>query len=73
MTYKCPTCSSSIVDTTHINEFLDNEISLTPMPNDYKDMMVKILCNDCHKESDVKFHIIALKCQCCGGFNTRKI
>lgn len=71
--YKCPTCSSSIINTEHMNQFLDNEISLTPMPEDYKDMMVKILCNDCHNEGEVKFHVIGLKCQSCGGFNTRKV
>lgn len=72
-TYKCPTCSCSIVDTDGINEFLDNEIALTPMPEDLKDLVITILCNDCHHETNTKFHIVALKCGHCGGFNTRKI
>lgn len=71
--YKCPICSSSIIDTKEIDEIIQEEINLTPMPVDYNNTFVKILCNDCHNENDVKFHIIGLKCNNCGSFNTRKI
>jgi len=71
--YKCPMCSASIVETTELNTIIDAEVNATQMPEDYKDIMVKILCNDCHKESNIKFHIVGLKCQECGGYNTRKI
>jgi len=71
--YKCPLCFQSIVDTDLLNQYIDQEISLTPMPDDYKDLMIKILCNDCHKESETKFHIFGLKCQHCQGYNSRRI
>lgn len=71
--YKCPMCSASIVETNELNKIIDAEVNATAMPEDYKDIMIKILCNDCHKESNVKFHIVGLKCQECGGYNTRKI
>ena len=70
--YKCPICSVTVVDTTEYNKLLDTEISQTPMPQDYKDTKVTILCNDCHKENEVGFHIIAHKCTDCGGYNTRR-
>jgi RING finger/CHY zinc finger protein 1 len=41
--------------------------------------MVKVLCNDCHEESTVKFHIFGHKCASekdgvvCGSYNTRRI
>jgi hypothetical protein len=36
---------------------------------------VKILCNDCHEESECKFHIVGLKCghEGCGSYNTRQV
>ena len=30
-----------------MNKQLDNEIENTPMPEEYRDKKVKILCNDC--------------------------
>ena len=42
------------------------------MPEIYKIGLLKILCSDCHNESNVP-HIIGLKCQSCGGYNTRRI
>ena len=71
--YKCPVCAKSIVETSSLNSFLDQEIQLTPMPIEYLNVKFNILCNDCHTESNTKFHVIGLKCQNCGGYNTRKI
>lgn len=71
--YKCPTCSKSIVKMDMINKYIDLEIENTEMPDEYKDLMVEILCNDCHNKDSVKFHIIGLKCGSCGSYNTRKI
>jgi RING finger/CHY zinc finger protein 1 len=70
--FKCPVCSISLYDMTEINTFIDQEIAQTPMPPEYKDTMVNILCNDCHEESSVVFHVIGHKCVC-GSYNTRKI
>jgi RING finger/CHY zinc finger protein 1 len=73
VTCTCPICSASIIETDFLNKLLDSEIEATPMPNEYKDIDVKILCNDCHQESTSKFHIIGMKCYLCGGYNTRNI
>ena len=36
---------------------------------------IRILCNDCHKESVVRWHCVAQKCPGagCGGYNTRQM
>lgn len=54
-------------------EFLDNEIENTPMPEEYENMKVDILCRDCHVKSYVKFHVAGLKCSNCAGYNTTRI
>lgn len=72
-TYKCPICSVSIIDTSEFNKLMDQEIDMTLMPEEYKDVKITILCNDCHNESETNFHIVGLKCDKCGGYNTRKI
>lgn len=69
----CPICTVSLVQSDDYNKFMDDEIANTPMPDDYKDMKVNILCNDCHNEAEVPFHIIGYKCLECGSYNTRKI
>ncbi|CAB3376471.1 Hypothetical predicted protein [Cloeon dipterum] len=68
--YACPTCQQSMLDMTQLWDYLDHEVEMTPMPNDYKTCMVGILCKDCHKESKVKFHVVGLKCLHCGSYNT---
>ncbi len=54
-------------------QHLDAEIAVTPMPQDYANWRVDILCNDCNKPSRVQFHILALKCSHCRSYNTRRI
>jgi len=71
-TYKCPTCSISVVDVTNMNKILDYEIAHTPMPDELKHITVDILCNDCHVESTTPFHVIGNKCKNCNSYNTRK-
>ncbi|XP_011263968.1 RING finger and CHY zinc finger domain-containing protein 1 isoform X1 [Camponotus floridanus] len=71
--YACPTCQVSLLDMTDLWKYLDTEVSLTPMPEEYKDYKADILCKDCHEESTVKFHIVGLKCLNCGSYNTCRI
>ncbi|XP_052200648.1 E3 ubiquitin-protein ligase RZFP34-like isoform X2 [Diospyros lotus] len=71
--YSCPICSKSICDMSSLWEKLDREVASTPMPETYKNKMVRILCNDCGEVSDVHFHIIAHKCLGCKSYNTRQI
>ncbi|KAJ8678264.1 hypothetical protein QAD02_014051 [Eretmocerus hayati] len=48
--YACPTCQVSLLDMSDLWRFLDSEVSLTPMPPEYKDYKADILCKDCHEE-----------------------
>jgi len=68
---RCPYCNKSTIDCDHIFKYLQQEIDNTPMPEDLN-YNVKILCNDCLKESETKFHIIGHKCNDCGSYNTRR-
>ncbi|XP_058057244.1 RING finger and CHY zinc finger domain-containing protein 1 [Anopheles bellator] len=68
--YACPTCQTSMMDMNQLWEFLDAEVAATPMPKEYENYYVDILCKDCHKESTVKFHVVGLKCTHCGAYNT---
>jgi RING finger/CHY zinc finger protein 1 len=48
-----------------MNKELDNEIENTPMPEEYRDKKVKILCNDCQQKCEVQFHVLGAKCSDC--------
>lgn len=58
------------MDMKQLWAYLDSEVIQTPMPKEYENYLVDILCKDCHKESLVKFHVVGLKCDHCGGYNT---
>ncbi|CAG9137366.1 unnamed protein product [Plutella xylostella] len=68
--YACPTCQTSMIDMTTLWSYLDSEVAATPMPPEYADYKATILCKDCHKLSTVKFHVVGLKCEHCGAYNT---
>jgi RING finger/CHY zinc finger protein 1 len=67
----CPLCRKSIFDIKFLEAHLDNEIAMTPMPDEYKNKYVNIMCNDCLKKSMVKFHIVGHKCKYCRSYNTQ--
>ncbi|QDZ18488.1 putative E3 ubiquitin-protein ligase [Chloropicon primus] len=70
----CPTCSKSTCDLTGLWEQIDREVEAMPMPEEYRDTKVSIICNDCNERDDgVAFHILALKCSKCGSYNTRRV
>jgi len=71
--YKCPLCLKSMVDMTNYFNNLENEINNTPLPEEYKDKYVNIICNDCQKKSSSKFHFIGIKCNNCSSYNTKQI
>ena len=52
--------------------YLDREIANTPMPTEYANTRVQMLCNDCHVQADAAFHALGLKCSACGSYNTRR-
>uniref|UniRef100_A0A8D9ED85 RING finger and CHY zinc finger domain-containing protein 1 n=1 Tax=Cacopsylla melanoneura TaxID=428564 RepID=A0A8D9ED85_9HEMI len=71
--YACPLCGASMMDMTPLWQQMDEEIASTPMPEEYRTVSLCVLCKDCHKESKVLYHIIGLKCEHCGSYNTCRV
>lgn len=68
--YACPLCGVSMLDMAPLWRQMDEEIAATPLPEEYRHVLLYVLCKDCHKESKVLYHIIGLKCDHCGSYNT---
>lgn len=51
---------------------MDEMVAMTPMPQEYRDFRVEILCADCHERSSCVFHVVGLKCGACGSYNTAR-
>ncbi|XP_068089196.1 RING finger and CHY zinc finger domain-containing protein 1 isoform X2 [Hyperolius riggenbachi] len=68
--YRCPLCMRSALDMSWYWRQLDEEVAQTPMPSEYQNMTVNILCNDCNTRSTVAFHILGMKCNNCMSYNT---
>ena len=49
-----------------INQYVENSV----MPEEYRDKIVTVFCNDCRKKSQTKFHFAYHKCQECNSWNT---
>jgi RING finger/CHY zinc finger protein 1 len=74
----CPLCKKSVHSEdqrAYIIQYMDLEVQRTPMPEEYRQKRVKVVCNDCEQESVTPFHIVGLKCcgESCGSYNTVKI
>ena len=69
--YKCPSCNKLIVELD--DEYLDEVVNSVQMPDEFKDLKVKILCNECQEKSEIQFHFYGLKCGKCGSYNTVRI
>ena len=70
--FKCPFCYKTSIKSDILFNFLENEINNTPMPDEYN-YNINILCNDCNKICETKFHILGNKCINCNSYNTKKI
>lgn len=68
--YKCPTCSRSVVNMAARFRILDKEIEEQPMPEAYRGWRAIVICNDCFMKSNTPFHFLGLKCTNCGSYNT---
>jgi len=73
--YSCPICSKSFsdIDLTNYWAEIDAAINAAPIPAEYKDWRVEILCNDCVVKEITPFHFFGNKCTKCGGYNTNII
>jgi RING finger/CHY zinc finger protein 1 len=72
----CPVCLVTVIPRERMQMYWDvieREIALCPMPVEYADRIVKIICNDCLVTFETKWHIIGHKCSGCGSFNTSMI
>ncbi|CAG0881992.1 unnamed protein product [Cyprideis torosa] len=70
--YACPICNAALVNMERVWRQLDREVAETPMPDEYKNLHVDILCRDCHAYTKVLYHVLGLKCQSCGSYNTTR-
>ncbi|XP_051961523.1 RING finger and CHY zinc finger domain-containing protein 1-like isoform X2 [Xyrauchen texanus] len=68
--YRCPLCKHSALDMEQHWEQMDNDIAQSPMPTEYQETTVKIICNDCQAHCIVTFHVLGMKCSSCGSYNT---
>jgi len=68
--YQCPICYKSMVDMSESWQQMDLSIQVQPMPPEYANSKVKILCNDCQSKTEVPFHLLGNKCANCKGYNT---
>ncbi|EAK88364.1 PGPD14 protein with at least one predicted RING finger, possible plant origin [Cryptosporidium parvum Iowa II] len=67
---RCPICSKSLGDNSQIWNEIDKMIAESPIPEESKEL-VNIFCNDCNIKCNTYSHPYGLKCQTCGGYNTR--
>ena len=68
--FSCPVCKKSIIDMEKAEPYFDQQFAEIEMPDEYKQMFNKIICNDCLKTSTVKFHVLGGKCLFCRSYNT---
>ncbi|XP_050222986.1 zinc finger protein BRUTUS-like At1g74770 [Mercurialis annua] len=69
--YACPICSKSVGDMQVYFEMLDELMAEEKIPDEYSDRTQVIICNDCEKKGDARFHCQYHKCSTCGSYNTR--
>ena len=68
--YRCPLCKKSMIDMTQFWDGMDLSIAHQPMPDEYKNYKVSILCNDCEEKTITKYHFLCNKCKKCQSWNT---
>lgn len=71
--YKCPTCSKTIVNMELSFRMRDSEISQSQMPDELKSWTVEIKCIDCGGMSRVPYHYMGHKCDHCHSYNTMQV
>ncbi|CAG8494056.1 7423_t:CDS:2, partial [Ambispora gerdemannii] len=69
--YQCPICWKSLGNMKTYFERIDAILQTQKMPPEYEHFISIILCNDCEKRSNAKYHFVYHKCGHCGGYNTK--
>lgn len=72
-THACPVCQKSVRDMSFLYRKLDEVLSAQPMPDEYAKDRSLILCNDCERRSETKYHFLYHKCVLCNSYNTKVI
>ncbi|KZZ96848.1 CHY zinc finger containing protein [Moelleriella libera RCEF 2490] len=70
VSYKCPLCNKSLANMETQFRNLDVAILSQPMPAEFRNTRVTVLCNDCSGKSSVAYHWLGLKCSICQSYNT---
>ena len=69
--FRCPLCQKSLSKPSRAsNQFVRDAIATLPMPQEYENKRVDVLCNDFLETSDVAFHFYGHECAECNSFNT---
>ncbi|KAH7853078.1 hypothetical protein Vadar_033009 [Vaccinium darrowii] len=71
--YVCPICSKSMGDMAVYFGMLDALLATEELPEEYRDRVQDMLCNDCEHKGTARFHWLYHKCGSCGSYNTRVI
>lgn len=71
--FKCPLCNKSYLNLDSYNQILKEEVENTPMPEEYKNIKVTIICNECNEKTETTLHFVGHRCSKCNSFNTKKI
>jgi hypothetical protein len=72
-THTCPVCQKSVRDMKFLFERWDEIMAAQQMPEEYANDRSLILCNDCEKRSETKYHFYYHKCNECNSYNTKVI
>eukprot|EP00002_Diphylleia_rotans_P005470 TRINITY_DN14605_c0_g1_i1.p1 TRINITY_DN14605_c0_g1~~TRINITY_DN14605_c0_g1_i1.p1 ORF type:complete len:334 (+),score=37.99 TRINITY_DN14605_c0_g1_i1:37-1038(+) len=71
--YVCPICFKSVGDMSNYTREMDIFMESQEMPPEFRNTKSVILCNDCERQGQTKFHFMYHKCPGCGSYNTRII
>eukprot|EP00127_Corallochytrium_limacisporum_P007201 Clim_evm74s243 gene=Clim_evmTU74s243 len=68
--YQCPLCLKSLGNMTRYFERLDEVMEAHPMPPEFVRERSYVLCNDCERKSNCKYHFLYHRCAHCASYNT---
>lgn len=67
----CPLCRKTMMEGETLHKYIEELDNLIlNMPVEPEEIM-NAYCNECNLQFDVKFHPFGLKCNKCGGYNTK--
>lgn len=69
--YQCPTCFKSLANMSDYFNRIDEMLAAHEMPAEYKNWVSFVLCNDCERKSEAKYHFLYHKCAHCSSYNTK--